>query len=282
MSLETGRIKPWKIYAYGTALFGFGIMMAMNTTYYSFFLTDVAMIPAAIAASILFICRIGDMILVPIVSGLMEKINLRWGKYRSWLLIAPPITAVSFTLMFTNLNVSTSVKIVFLVTAYLIAHAFVNFEFAALYALLPMMGKHPADRTLISARRVQFSSAAQIIFGYIAMPIILFFTGGNAKAPGLQGFFITTAIFSTIMLITFWFVFYISKEFDMPSASIATANKPKGLTVGEMLEQAFKNPPFIALIVGDTCRGISTFAVSGTAAYYFRYVVQDSQYFPYS
>lgn len=280
MISESKRVASWKIYAYSSSLFGFIMMMNMNTMYYTFFLTDVIFIPAALVGTILIIGRIGDMISVPIVSAIMEKTNLKWGKYRSWLLIAPPIVAICFVLMFTNPNISLLPKIIYLLAAYLIAHFFVNLGHAALYSLLPLMSKHPEDRTLIAARRTQFSSAGQIIFGYIAMPIMIFFTGKNAQVPGLNGFVITTIIFCVIMLITYWIVFCISKEFDMPISTNSTAKKPQPMKVNEMISQVFKNPPFLALIVGDICRFISLMAVTGIAAYHFRYVFSDMSILP--
>lgn len=268
------RLKPAHMIMYGTALFGFNLMMQMNTMYFAFFLTDMALIPAALMGTIVMICRIGDMISVPIVSGLMEKINMRWGKFRSWLLVGGPILAVFFTLIFINPNISsTTAKIGYYVTVYLIAHVFVNFTYAALYGLVPVMGKHPEDRTLLSARRNQFYSAAGVGFGLIAMPIILFFSGG--PKPAQHGFTLTVALFALVMAITYLLAFKASKDYDLPAAQDPNAAKQPGLTGGEMVSQTVQNPPFLAMIVGDICRCIALFGVAGVAAYYFRYVAND-------
>lgn len=273
MSTEA-RLKSSEVNAYGSALFGFNLMMQMNTMYFAFFLTDMALIPAAMMGTILMICRIGDMIMVPVVGGLMEKINLPWGKFRSWLAIGGPILAVFFTAMFINPSIgSTTGKIVYYVAVYWIAHLMVNFTYAALYGLVPVLGKHPDDRTLVSARRNQFYSAAGVAFGMIAMPIILFFSGGPKPTQG--GFTSTVALFTGIMVVTYYLAFIVTKKHDLPTALDPKTAKQSGLTVGEMWSQVIQNPPFMAMIVGDICRATALFGVAGVAAYYFRYVAND-------
>lgn len=277
MPENSPKLKPWMINFYAVAVFGFNLMVNMNSAYYTFFLTDIALIPAAVVASMLLFIRIADMIMVPIIGGLMEKSNLKWGKYRSWLLVAPPILALFYTLMFTNVDFSTPVKIVFLVTVYLLAHVFVNFAYGALYAVIPLMAKDQIERTKISARRIQFQSLGSILFGYIAMPLLLFFTGGNAEVPDTSGFIVTTAIFTTIMMLTFFMAFKSTKGFEEPVTEKpnTTNSKKETLKAGEMASLMFKNPNLLAVIIGDTCARIVQFGILGLAAYYFRYVIQD-------
>lgn len=246
----------------------------MNTMYFAFFLTDMALIPAALMGTIVMICRLGDAIAVPIVGGLMEKINLPWGKFRSWLILGGPLLAVFFTAIFTNPPISNiTLKIAYYVTIYIIAHVLVNFTYASLYGLIPVMGKHPDDRTMLSARRNQFYSAAGVGFGLIAMPIILFFS--NGPKPTQNAFTITTAIFAIVMSITYMLAFKASKEYDLPTEHVEAAKKAAPLTAGQMAKQFFTNGPFLAITVGDIARCAALFGVAGVAAYYFRYVVSD-------
>lgn len=270
-------LKPWMINFYAAAVFGFNLMVNMNSAYTTFFLTDIALIPAALVASMLLFVRIGDMVMVPIIGGLIEKSNLKWGKYRSWLLIAPPILSIFYTLIYTNMNLSTTPKIVLWCTVYLLAHVFVNFSYGALFAVIPLMTKDSMERTKISARRIQFQSVASIIFGYIAMPMLLFFTGGNVKVPGSQGFIITTAIFAAIMLITFLMAYKSTEGFEEPvvTDSSQAVIKQDSLKASEMASLMLKNPHLLAVIIGDTCARVVQFGILGLAVYYFRYVLQD-------
>ena len=54
---------------------------------------------AAVSALMLF-SRFWDAINDPIVGGLTDKTHTRWGRYRPWLLVAAPITAILLVLSF--------------------------------------------------------------------------------------------------------------------------------------------------------------------------------------
>lgn len=276
MSNKNKVLKPWMIYAYACAVLGFNVMMNMNTTYVNFYLTDIALIPVATVAVLLLIVRIADMFLVPIAGGVMEKSNMKWGKYRSWLLVGAPILGVFFTLIFTNFNVSLPIKIAIFMIVYLAAHFCVNLVYGALYALIPLMSKSNHERSLISAARVQFTAINQIFFGYIGMPLILFFTGSGATEPGARGFMMTTAVICIFMVVTFWIAFKATEKFDIPNVLTTKENKKKPtLSAKEMTSLTIKNPHLLAVILGDTLRGLTNFSIFGAIAYYFIYVIGD-------
>lgn len=277
MENKETKLKSWMMIAYASAVFGFIMMVNMNSAFTNFYLTDVALIPVALIATVLLICRIGDMILVPLVGAYMEKSNLPWGRYRSWLIVGAPILAIFYTLIYTNISMGTTAKIVFFIAVYLIAHVFVNFVYGALYALIPLMTKTNHERSVLSARRMQFSSLGQIVAGYITMPMLLYFTGNGAKAPGTKGFMLTTAVFAIFMVFTFFLAFWATKDFDLPSAirNITKKESKTSITGSEMAALVFKNPHLLALIVSDTLVRVATFGLFGVAAYYFIYVIND-------
>lgn len=279
MEKEGTKLKVSTMYGYALAVFGFGLLVGMNTYYTNFYLTDIALIPMVSIASLLLVCRVGDMILVPLVGGLVEKTNMRWGKYRSWLLVGAPLLAIFYTLIYTNLNVSIPMKMVFFTTVYLLAHVFVNLVFGTLYALIPLMTKTNYERSSLSAIRTQLQSFATILFGFIAMPLLLFFTGNGAKVPGATGFTITTGFFAIIMVVMFFIAFLVTKPFDLPqfkNAIVANnGGKKSSISYKEITKRLFKNQHIIALITADTLRLVGIFGFSGLLAYYFIYVLND-------
>ena len=92
-----------------------------------FFLTDVAMIGAATMGTILLLARIGDAVSIPLSGAVIQTFQPKLGRFRTWLLVAPPITALFFILMFTDLHFSPTTKAVFLGFCYIAAHASINF-----------------------------------------------------------------------------------------------------------------------------------------------------------
>ncbi len=73
------KLKTSTIYGYALAVFGFSLLMSMNTYYMNYYMTDIVRIPMVSIASVLAIGRVGDMISVPLVGGFVEKTNLKWG-----------------------------------------------------------------------------------------------------------------------------------------------------------------------------------------------------------
>ena len=91
--------------SYGLAFLTFTLMMNLALNYYTYFLTDVAMISAAHVTLILFITHFVDIPSIPFSGAIIQKTRFRWGQFRSWLLISPVFTCIFFTLTFLSVRV---------------------------------------------------------------------------------------------------------------------------------------------------------------------------------
>lgn len=247
---------------------GFQLMMYLAISYYAYFLTDVAAIGAATVGTILLFARIGDAISVPIAGAIIEKTNFKWGKYRSWLLLAPPVTAILFVLMFTNFNgMDTTTKAVTLGSLYVCAHFFVNLAWSAHTALIPVLGVHQEDRVTLSSRRQQFVSAAQILLGLIAMPMIIALGGGNEA----KGFFLTIIIFAFLQILGYRLMAHVVK----PWVKNLETEVKQTVTFRDMLNQVFSNRHLLLFFLVEVCILTARFMILGLAVYYFKYVAQN-------
>ena len=268
--MEENKVPNKIINIYGMADFTFNMMMMIAISFYAYFLTDIAMIGAATMGTILLIARIGDAVSVPITGGILQKTQLKWGKFRSWLLITPPITGLFFILMFTNLNMNIATKPFFLGTCYVIAHVCVNFTFNGHIGLMSILGKTPEDRIQLSAKKTQFTTAASIAFSLVFMPLVAFFGGADQG----KGFLYTMMIFAVLQVFGYWNVFRVTREYDVydPNRKQSGAGST-GLTVGEMVQQIFGNSQLLIIMSADCIRYAAMFAVLGMATYYFKYAV---------
>lgn len=76
-----------------------------------FFMTDMAGVSPAIAGTIVSLGVIWDVITDPIVGALADRTKTRFGKKRTWLIVAVPVLLVSYMLLFTDLgNMSAGAK----------------------------------------------------------------------------------------------------------------------------------------------------------------------------
>lgn len=243
-------------------------MMYLAISYYAYFLTDVAAISAATAGTILLLARIGDAVSVPIAGAIIEKTNPKWGKYRSWLLMTPPITAILFILMFTNSSaMSTGVKAIFLGAVYVCAHFFVNLAWSAQTALIPVIGVNQEDRVALSSRRQQAVSAAQILLGLIAMPMVMALGQGNES----KGFFLTIIIFAVLQVLGYRLMARVSKPWVVGLQMEAKQT----VTLRDMLKQVFSNKHLLIFFIIEVCILTARYMILGLNVYYFKYVAQN-------
>jgi sugar (glycoside-pentoside-hexuronide) transporter len=250
---------------------GFFLMMNFIGTYYSYFLTDILKISAATVGTLVLASRVIDTFTVPVAGGMVEKIHFPWGRYSGWLWLAPPISTLFVTLMFTNPNFGHTATIIFLGAIYILAHMSINLTEAAHYALMPVIAYSDEDRVLLSARRAQAMSAGSLIFGFVAVPMIAAL-GGNDEGRGL---FLTVLIFSLLQLAGYWMAAKVSMPFDTKDTGLT--GKQAGLL--EMAGQIFKNKPLAILIVAEVCRWSASLIVMNLSVYYFKYVAIKPVYF---
>ena len=145
--LPDKRLPVSMVHSYGLSHATFNIMMYLALNYYTFFLTDVALIAAGHLAVLMFITHIVDAASIPIGGAIIQKTQFRWGQYRSWLLFMPLVTFVFFTLTFTHIqSLKYWMKIVFLGTTYIISHVSLNFAFNAQLGLISVLSGHVEDR----------------------------------------------------------------------------------------------------------------------------------------
>ncbi|UWG98219.1 MFS transporter [Dehalobacter sp. DCM] len=261
------KLKNSIVNLYGVGELGFILLMTMATSYYSYFITDVALLSAAAMGTILLTARIVDAISVFFAGGIIEKSNLPWGKYRSWLMIGPVFIAIFFLVMFYNPNLAPAAKALYLGIAYVIAHVCVNLSTVAYYTMVAVLGKDPSDRIVLSARRGQANAAAKVIFGLIAMPMVIFIGGGNEA----KGFFLTVLIFAIIMMASFFLIAKISKPYDLPN-NAKTTGAPK-VTLGDMGKAIGTNSQLLLLMLTEVTRFTAMFGTYAMVTYYFKYVV---------
>jgi Na+/melibiose symporter-like transporter len=75
------RLPASLVHSYGLSHATFNIMMFLALNYYTFFLTDVALIAAGHLAVLMFITHLVDAASIPIGGAIIQKTQFRWGQY---------------------------------------------------------------------------------------------------------------------------------------------------------------------------------------------------------
>lgn len=97
---KNGKVSLISKIAYGFGDVGCNFSWMFVSNFLMIFYTDVFGISMAAVSALMLFSRFWDAINDPIVGGLTDKTKTRWGRYRPWLLVAAPITAVLLMLTF--------------------------------------------------------------------------------------------------------------------------------------------------------------------------------------
>lgn len=151
------------VYGMGDVGCNFSWMFVGN--FLMIFYTDVFEINMSIVAGLMFFSRFWDAINDPIIGSLSDKTKTRWGRYRPWLLIAAPLTAVVLALTFwTHPSWSNNIEIFYITIIYCIlvlGYTCVNIPYGTLCGA---MTQNMEERAQINTFR---SVSAMIAIGII-------------------------------------------------------------------------------------------------------------------
>lgn len=252
------------------------LLTTVASTYWSLFLVEAVGMETAIMAWILSVGSIVDMISVPIVGVVMQKVNFKkGGKVRPWLFFGGIVAALGRWLSFTDLGLTGIGSAIWFGGTYIITYVAFNLAYSAFTALLPMMAKDPDDRVSFSSSRTLCNSIGKFLFSLTSVGLIDLFSRGNL-ATGYSMFALLIAV-----LVAFGFIqlFFASKSVDViePAASSESGKGKKNqydASIWEMVKHTISKP-FLLYLLGTSCKGTAFTIVTGLAGYYYTYVIGD-------
>jgi sugar (glycoside-pentoside-hexuronide) transporter len=265
------RLRKSLLYTYGTADLCFNLMISMEVYFFTAFLTDYARFSLAVTGQILALTSLADIVCAVVGGIVLQKVTLKYGgKYRSWLLIGPPLVAPLFMLQFTRVGNDLTAAVI-VVFGFITSHLLFNVVVSANAAILGRLSQLPDERTILSTSRAQGMSAAGLIFSATAVPMILFFSGHTDK---IAGFTITVAVYAILMILGYWYIYKVTAGRDpYDEISLDRTQKVSRQSIREIVALVFKNPPLLILIFAQTFSSTSFFIITSLAIYYFTYVV---------
>ncbi|MBC3898079.1 MFS transporter [Acetobacterium malicum] len=266
-------LKKSAINLYGLPSFGFQTMVNIEVMFFAAFLTDFAKIPLALVSTILLATSIADILAVPTAGVILEKSNMKWGKYRSWLLVGPPIAALFYILQFSQIGGAAEISAIIIFIGFVVSHLVWNTFYAAHISMNNALTTVREERISMASNRGMFNAAGALVFSYFGVKAIAAI-GAGVGSPVL-GYTIMAAITGGIMIACNLIYYVITKDYAQ-NGSEAQAGKPaEKMSVGEMLKQIVVNPPLIGLMLVELGRYLGRFIIFGMAFYYFKYVIND-------
>lgn len=267
-----GRLSHWKVFEFALGSFGVGLVFSLANTYFIYFATDVALVPAGVMALVFTITRIFDFCCTPIIAGFIQNGKFKRGKYRSWILYLVPITSFFTIFCFTRIAGNPYVVALYYAVMYLLAYGLLDKPGAAQRALMTRMAHDDEERMTLTARTAQFEQAGNIVFSLICLPLVAMLGRGD-EAKGFQW---VAILFAAAALIGYYATAHAGKEYDIYyDDTNKAAAEADTLSAKECAKAIFKNPPMICSMLIELFRYLGFMVYVSTMAYYFKWVLGD-------
>lgn len=255
---------------YGLGAVGLDLSYGMFYTWLSIYLTDILQLNIVFLLVLAPLARIWDGINDPMMGSIVDNTKTKFGKYRPWVIIGAVANAVVLFFLFTDLGIR-GIPLYILITILYIGWGMTNTMADIPYwSMVPSFTSDPAKRSIISTVARAFSGLGQgiiLIGAPILLPLLSKESDGNSYDA--QGFS-RLALICGLCLI---FFAVLSMTHVKENHVIKPAEK---FTFKKVFTIARNNDQLLVFMLFAMLSNAGYYMISGVAAYYFKYVVEDT------
>ncbi|MBU8975823.1 MULTISPECIES: MFS transporter [unclassified Lysobacter] len=234
-------------------------------TFLAFFYTDVYRIPAATAATIIFIGgMLGAFVFTPIIGIAADRTNTRWGKFRPWILWTAIPFGVFSLLAFSTPDLAPGAKVAYAMGTYtllVLIYAANNLPYSALSGVLT---GSMAQRNSLSSYRFVAVMVAQFVIQALLLPLVLILGDGDK----VRGFHNTMMLFAVVGTVFFLITFFTTKERIVPAPEQKSS-------VRQDLTDLARNRPWVVMLMLTILVFMTLALKGGMYVYYFKYYLSE-------
>jgi Na+/melibiose symporter-like transporter len=250
---------------------------AMVMTYTIFYMTERMLVPVVVTGVVLMAARIADLIIGVAVGAFIQKVSLKHGQYRSWLLYAPFMVSIGTALTFLNFPVPVIVKAVQIFAAYVLYGTGMSLAQLSQNGLLAKIsGPNMGSRITLAGKINQGTNAGTIISSVAVLPLILF-----VDKLGPDGYTVVQIIMSVCALAGQLPLFFMTGKYEQFDPEFKSQGSGS-VKLTTMFATALKNGQLLIVMLADGLRYAVFLAMAGLGVYYFRYVAQNMGLFTVS
>lgn len=269
MTSTEGKLTKKVKMGYGAGDVGGNLFFTVVGFWLLIYLTDTVGLSPVLAGIALWIGKAVDAFVDPLVGYLSDHTKTRWGRRKPWFLFSAIPMLLAFTFMFTNPNYLAGHAIQSQVTLFIwaavmytlicVIATLINIPYNALGAELT---KDFDEKTNLNGYRMMFAVVGTLTGAGAAMPLV----GLNPDKS--VGYIIMGAAFGLIMAIAAVVPFFTIKE-----AKPEKEHEKQELFTSYI--QAFRNRPFLLILLPWAFNIIGVTIVQGALIYYFQYVLKN-------
>jgi len=271
MSEAVGKLRFREKFAYGFGDLASVLYWQTFMLYFTYYYTDVFLLPASTAATMFLISRIWDGFNDPIMGLIADRTKTRWGHFRPYLLWLCVPFAIVGVFTFTVPPFEGTAKVVYAYVTFnllMMLYTAINIPYTS---LLGVISPNSQERTTVSSIKFLFAFTAGIIVSATLLPMVQKFGSGNEA----RGWTISFIIYGCAAIIFFLIAFFGTKERVQPPASQVSSVKRD-------LYELVTNGPWLILLATTLTFILFVAVRSSVTVHYFKYVVGTREaYIPF-
>ncbi len=266
MNTRTDRLSVTEKVGYSLGDLAANLIFQTLMTFLAFFYTDIYRIPAATAATIIFVVGLlGAFVFTPLVAVLADRTSTRWGKFRPWILWTAVPFGVLSLLAFSTPDLGPQGKVFYAAATYtllVLVYAANNLPYAALSGVLT---GSMAERNSLSAYRFVAVMVAQLVVQSLLLPLVLILGDGDRVA----GFQNTMLLFAVVGTVFFLITFATTRERVVPAPEQKSS-------IGQDVGDLVRNRPWLIVLLVTILVFVTLALKGGTYVYYFQYYLDEA------
>lgn len=250
------------IYLYGLADGTLAMIPTIYNSYWSLFLTSAAGLTAEGNAVVLSIIGVADIVSILLVSFLVQKCNLPFGKFRFWVLLGGLGAAVTRVLAFTPLMYG---SVAYFAVMIVISSSLYNLAYCAYMGMIPLISNTQEERMGVVTAQQQCVALTSILVSLISVTVIQ--NTSYAVLSAIAG----VAIFATVIP-----MYLATRDVDVykPVEKMSEEERAAQPSTWDMIRLLF-NVPMLTYLLGSICKIVGSIGLTMLVSYYYTYAYGD-------
>lgn len=257
----------------GWALGTLAIGILFNTTGLLLlrYLTDYVGLAAGLAGLLIGASKIYDAVTDPLMGWVSDNTRSRFGRRRIWLLVGTLMCGLALIGLFNMPTGWSKTPLVFWVVLMLLFYATAYTVFTVPYMAMPAeMTTDYQERSRLMSYRVAFIGAAQLIAGYAA-PVLIVFFGDGSRGHGRM-----SLVLAAGLVLAGLGCFWLTRGARSTTGTVQRADAAAVVRVARLdqLRAVAGNRPFMLLILSKLALLLAIASFGATFAYFVVHVLK--------
>jgi len=266
-------VTGFEVFRYGFGGFGVNLMYIMVSSYIIYYLTDIAGVSVAAAATMFLTSRIVDALFDPVIGAMSDRTKSKWGRYRPYMIFGSLFAIMIFIMLFTVVNFDTTGKNVYYFVMYSVWSIGYTLIVLPYQSIVSIVAKDKQKRNYM----VMASKLMSIPAGLVAANI---FKIVDALGGGAGGWQKLAIIMSAMIVPSMWICASSARRFDTKAASETAMLKSDGKKYSgkEQLKAVTSNKALLMLIIAFATNNLASASIKAVQSYFAKYVLQDMSF----